>query len=811
MAKPTIALCVIAKDREKQIIRMLDSTLAVFDIYCLQDTGSKDKTVEVFEKWCKDHNKEFKTSKKYIGKDYKSITVEDRELLGDFGAARNDSFALAKGYDYAMWLDSDDTVVNAQLIPILVEKMNKEGVNLGIMTYVYAKSSDGLKPVVQKRERIIDLRLPGEWKDRVHETYEVKGPCKVLQNIESIVVEHERTPFESIATGRRNNIIMTQQLKEEGLEKFSNKMLHNLAFDHWEHREFDQSIKYYKILVKRLKMPQEAEQIYGCYIKMAFAYMSQNKTYKALSTALMASNLQQNLAEPYITMAQCYAALGRWDEAATYAQKVITLGVPNTTAPINEYDFLITPRKILEQYYLFKGMNGEAINMANEILRISPAAGHKFDKINILNEVAKQDAMKGIVQLSKYIINSNDIEMLDRLKTAIPLELKQEQYVQRIIKEVSDNYLRKGVHTELSGKKSIVIFVGGHYEAWDGNSDREKGIGGSEGMCIQMSRELATLGNDVYVYNECGESDGKKIDGVTYMDWRKFDTNMKCDVLVIMRRPDMFQHIFKATKQYLWLHDTEYGDGLSTQHFYAANKVIVLSEAHKKVIRENHGIMDNKAYWITRNAVNKFAVEYADKNAGKRDPYKFVYASSYDRGLDNVLKMWPVIKENCPEATLDIYYGWNTYDAMMNARQGTPHGDAMRQYKNQIVGMMTQLAPLGVREVGRVSQNELYKAFKEASIWIYPTKFYEISCINAMTAQVMGCVPVCTPYAALNETVNGEYAIKAELDEIAEASVYLLKNQDDLEARREPMMDWARKQFDISSLAKEWSIFFDKD
>lgn len=805
-----IALCMIGKDKEKQILRALESTQGVFDGYFLQDTGSKDNTVEVFEKYAKSVGKEYKTSKKHLGKDYKSVIVDDRELLGDFAKARNDSFALAKGYDYAFWIDTDDIMTNPQLIRPVCERMNREGVNLALLTYIYAKGSDGLKPVVQKRERIIDLRLSGEWKDRVHETYEINQPVKIT-DIPDIVVEHLRTAHEAISTGRRNNLIMTKQLEEEGIEKFSNKMLHNLAFDHWEHREFVQSLKYYNILVKRLRKVGDRDGLYGAFNKMGVAYMSLNKPFQAIKVLVESSALFPNLAEPYITLAQCYAMLNKWDEADTYAEKVLKIGIPNTTAPINEYEYLITPRKIRMQKALFDGRNNEAIAYANEILSISPLPGHKQDKMNIQNEVLKQEAMKGLASITKYIIANNDIEMFDRLKTAIPLKLKDEQFVRQIIKEVSDNYTRKGRVTKLTGKKTIVIFVGGHYEAWDGDSDKVKGIGGSEGMCIQLSRELAKLGNEVYVYNECGASDGKVFDGVTYVDWRKFDPNIRCDVLVVERRPDMFGRLYKATKQYLWLHDTEYGDALEPGYFYAPNKILVLSEAHKDVIKQNHGIVDDKQFWVTRNGYNSIALEYADKNKGKRDSNKFVYASSYDRGLDNVLSMWMTIKERHPKATLDIYYGWNTYDAMMNARQGTPQGNYMKQYKDKIVSMMTQLAPFGVREVGRVSQNELYKAFSEASIWLYPTQFYEISCITAMQSQVTGCVPVCTPYAALNETVSGQYGLKVDLPEIADACNYLLDHPEDLEARRKPMMSWARKAFSMEDLAKSWNEFFEND
>lgn len=828
MSNIKIALCVICKDKEKQLERMLRSTNAVFDGYFLQDTGSTDKTIEVFEQYCKENKKECKVergrlateedvkdpaSKKYEHGVYRYVVVDGKKILGDFGSARNDSFRMAKGagYNYAFWIDSDDVLVGSEYIRQLAENMKVNGIAVGVMTYDYAKSNDGLKPVVQKRERLIDLDVEGEWKDRVHETYEIVPPHKTL-DISGIKIEHERTAHEAVATGRRNNLIMMAQLKEDGLDNFSDKMLHNLAFDHWEHREFKKAIKYYKIFVKRMmKKPNTADILYSAYIKIGTAYLSMNNPYKAIEYMYKSSNMRKDLAEPYITLSQALAQLGRWEEAAKFAEVAIKIGKPETSAPINEYEFLITPRKILEQYYMLTGRFVEAINLANEIIRLSPQQGHKYDKIKMLEGISRHEAINGLAKLSRYIIDTNNIDMMDRVKTAIPLDLKDDSLVRGLIKELSDNYGRKGIKVRLGDKKSIVIYTGGHYEPWDGNSDSEKGIGGSEGMCIQMSRELAKLGNDVYVYNECGESNGKKIDGVTYMDWRSFDTTIRCDVLIMMRKPEMFNRIYNATKQYLWLHDTEYGQDLTVGYFYAPNKIFVLSEAHKDVIKENHGAVDNKAYWVTRNGLNRVALGYADKNVKKRDPYKFIYASSYDRGLDNVLSMWPSIRKAHPKATLDIYYGWNTYDAMAKARANTPYGQYMLEYKNKMVSQIDALKGLGVTERGRVTQNELYKAFGEASIWLYPTQFYEISCINAMTAQAMGCVPVCTPYAALNETVSSLYGVKEELSMIPDACIYLLDNQEDLDRRRKPMMEWARSKYDISVLAKEWNKFFIED
>ena len=814
MAKsPTIALCMIAKDCAESLERALESTKGVFDGYFLQDTGSQDNTVEVFEKWCKDNKRPCKWAKKFVGKDYKSVEVDGRELLGDFAHARNDSFSLADSkHDYAFWMDSDDILIGAEFVQETVSKMYGDNVDLGFMTYVYARGGDGLKPVVQKRERIISLKKPGKWKNRVHENYEIEGVARITQ-IENIQLEHLRTPFEALSTGRRNNLIMTAQAQEEGIDKFPDNMLHNLAFDHWEHKELDKAVEYYNLLLLRESVRQSPELVYNSTIKLAQAYIMLNKPEDAIIHGLRMAGfgMEKRLAEPFIVLMQAYAGLGSWDEAKLYAERVLEFGIPNTPAPINEYDYLVAPRRVLKQYYISKGDLESAIEQTNKILEFSPTAENRAARFQLLEETKARSAIDGVLKLGSYLQSTNQIEMMDRLKTSIPLAFKDDENVRRMIKELSTDFRRKTYRKRLSGKKSIVIYAGGHFEAWDGDSDKNKGIGGSEGMCIQMSRELAKLGNDVYVYNECGASDGKVFDGVTYIHHSKWNQKIGCDVFISLRRPDIFTNLIRADKQYLWLHDTGYGDDLPTGLFYAPDKIFVLSEAHKEVIKESHGIQDESVFHLTRNGLNANAVKYGDDNAIERDPNQIIYASSYDRGLENVLKMWPKIKTAVPEATLKILYGWNTFDGLMKQRAGTPRGKWMEDYRSRVTTMIEDLKPLSVVELGRVSQNEVYMHFAESGIWFYPTEFYEISCINAMTAQAMGAIPVCSNYAALNETVNGDYGIRDEVSNLRDAVIYLLQNKEETELKRGKMMKWARKAFNMKSLAKEWDKFLNED
>jgi len=134
--------------------------------------------------------------------------------------------------------------------------------------------------------------------------------------------------------------------------------------------------------------------------------------------------------------------------------------------------------------------------------------------------------------------------------------------------------------------------------------------------------------------------------------------------------------------------------------------------------------------------------------------HKLLYASSYDRGLIWLLKLWPRIIEKYPDATLSIYYGWNLFD---KAFSNNPERMA---WKKKMCDLMTQK---GITEYGRVGKEELNKATQEAGVWVYCTDFDEINCITALNCQKYGCVPCVINRAALKETVGSGIKVDGEI------------------------------------------------
>ena len=134
--------------------------------------------------------------------------------------------------------------------------------------------------------------------------------------------------------------------------------------------------------------------------------------------------------------------------------------------------------------------------------------------------------------------------------------------------------------------------------------------------------------------------------------------------------------------------------------------------------------------------------------------HKLWYQSSYDRGIQYPLKMWPKIKEKFPDATFDICYGWNLFD---KAYSNNPE---RMSWKNKVVELMKQD---GITEHGKIGQDKMRELRSQCGIWFYPTDFEETNCIGALECQDEGVVPCTMNKAGLKDTVGSGVVIDGEI------------------------------------------------
>jgi glycosyltransferase involved in cell wall biosynthesis len=186
--------------------------------------------------------------------------------------------------------------------------------------------------------------------------------------------------------------------------------------------------------------------------------------------------------------------------------------------------------------------------------------------------------------------------------------------------------------------------------------------------------------------------------------------------------------------------------------------------------------------------------------------HKLFWGSSYDRGLDIILFMWPEILQKYPDAELHICYGWELFDKVT---AGNPE---RQRWKQGVLNLLTQK---GIFEHGRVGKEELAKIRKSCGIWAYPTYFAEINCITALEAQRDGLVPVTMNYAALKETVQSGVKIDWNIRELPTQSKYLealldmMGDKEKWERESKKGIEFA-KNYSWNQISPKWVEEFEK-
>ncbi len=195
----------------------------------------------------------------------------------------------------------------------------------------------------------------------------------------------------------------------------------------------------------------------------------------------------------------------------------------------------------------------------------------------------------------------------------------------------------------------------------------------------------------------------------------------------------------------------------------------------------------------------------------KRDPHKIFYGSSHVRGLAYLYEIWPEVKAAVPEATLDVYYGRESYDKV---HRGNPE---RLKWIDDMIAKAKELE--GVTDHGKIGQDEIVQKMFGSGVWAYPCPFPEIYCITAIKAQAAGCVPVSTDFAALDETVQfgtklhipNDGAVgradKEFLDKYKAALIDMLQHPEKQESERRKMMTWARTK-SWQAVAEQWDKEF---
>ena len=330
--------------------------------------------------------------------------------------------------------------------------------------------------------------------------------------------------------------------------------------------------------------------------------------------------------------------------------------------------------------------------------------------------------------------------------------------------------------------------------SWDADSVIT-GIPGSEEAVIYISKELAVLGHQVIIYGDPPPNSihSHPSSNPRYVD-AKDSKSAKLDIAIAWSLPPSVVNDLKdiAAKVYLWPHGFIYQ--ITQDEIDQIDGVLWISQWQRTVTLRRFPNMER----FKRVFGNGIVPDQFPPISERLNPHSCIYGSNYARGLELLLEIWPEVKDRYPRATLDIYYGWQSFGAL------TPEKE--RELRNKI----PTLCDLDVREHGRVSHEELTRAFNRASLWTFPSAEVETFCITALRAQYAGAVPVVYRWAALEETVQHGYYC-SEYSEFPSLMIWALGEAEKISVdQRKCMRAFIDKKFTWKEIAARWLEYFDE-
>ena len=360
--------------------------------------------------------------------------------------------------------------------------------------------------------------------------------------------------------------------------------------------------------------------------------------------------------------------------------------------------------------------------------------------------------------------------------------------------------------------QSLVFYCGKTVEDW-GPISAPEGQGGSERAVYEVSRRMAKRGFRVTVYCSCPKEErGLADSGVLWRHWAEFRKDTPRDTIVYWRLPEMLELPFPAEKRIVWCHDVQSADKWTKARVALVDHCMVLSKFHSSTL---DGAVPESKIVVTQNGCDAELIRDA-LGRYEKDRNRIFYHSSPDRGMLTALRMFRRAREKNPKLTFHAYYGFSPLFFDWAAKSYAMHIPDLG-YESDMTGYMRRVGEEfertpGAFNHGRASWKDMARCFAESGIWLYPTRFPEISCICVMEAQAAGCAVVATDHAALKETIDwsSPMSFLIEADEIDQGAKCILEAAEipPKAETRAALSAWAFRKYDWDRVCDSWVDMF---
>jgi hypothetical protein len=679
-----INLCIMVKNGGPQFEEMLIKNLSIIDKWTILDTGSTDETIQIIQKVL-------------VGKKEGCLFCEP---FINFRDSRNRLLDLAgTKCKYNIMLD-DTYVVEGDLRSFLTEV---RGDQYSTSFTLFIQSDD----TKYGSNRIITSDSGLRYMYKIHEVISDKNNINIVIPENRSYIIDKRFDYMEKRTQERKQFDLKLLFEEVEEDPNDPRAYYYLAQTYNLLEDYDNAYKYF---LKRASFTNSGfiqERVDSLFEGARVANFKLNKPWpECLSLYEQCYNVDQSRPEAFYFIGIHYYLENDYNKAYYYFKKAFEIGFPvhcqYSLKPTLSYHFL--PKFLTKICYTLEDYG----------------LGESAAKFFLDNN--KQDSDDYNEILSWYNIFS-----------------KLNQY--------------KGPKIPKIPIKPFFVFCAdGGFNEWSGKNILTTGVGGSETYIIEMARWIQKTGNfQTIVFCNTPEGREEIFEGTIYKplsQYYEFVNTNYIHTCIVSRFSEYLPLTFKGFTEsvYLVVHDLT-PSGIVIPVDKKLKNIFCLTEWHVTHLNSIFPQLASITVPFYYGIDDRFK-SVATAKSDKKILNKFIYSSFPNRGLLQLLQMWPTIIEKFPTSTLHIYS--DVYNKWSNDVEPTK----MRQIRDLLVKYKSTYNGLGIYYYGWVGKQQLADAWKTADIWFYPCTFAETFCLTALEAASSKTFVVTNDLAALQNTVG---------------------------------------------------------
>jgi len=704
-----IHLCIMVKNGGKQFEDMLNANMHLIDRWTILDTGSTDETLDII-------------NRVLIGKKKGDLY---QEPFINFRDSRNRLLELA-GTTCKFTLMLDDTYsINGDLRCFLNDV---RGDQVADSFTLYIKSDD----VEYGSNRILKTDRKLKYKFKIHEVIQDNDNMNVVVPFLMANIMDGRFDYMEERTMNRKELDLKLLYEEVKDDPDNPRSFYYLAQTYNLLEEYDKAYFYF---LKRANHPVQGfiqEKIDAVFEAARIANFKLQKPWPECEALyLKAYQLDPSRPDSLYFLGIHFYLDGDRRNAFEYFKRAFEIGYPihcqYSLKPTLSFHFL--PKFLTQLCYEFLDFQ----------------LGEKCARLFLEKNKPDADMYAVIVSWHNIFLKLN--QMMG------PLEIVNRS------------------------EKPLLCFVAdGGFEPWTGSDILVKGIGGSETYIIEMARYIQKHGHfQVVVFCNCLKH--STFEGVEYIplsQYPPFAANIPIHTCIVSRFSEYIPVAIygKVTNLHLVLHDLT-PSGLIIPIHDKLKKIYCLSEWHVEYFLkifpqfkdrtthfyygvtatfEKSGAKNNEESLLHFPKVDDLAQPFPKVEESllhfPKVENKFIYSSFPNRGLLQLLQMWPKIVERYPEANLHIYSDVN--GKWVNSVEPV----MMQQIRDLLSELMLKEMKMNITCYGWVSKSVLSESWATSEYWLYPCTFMETFCLTAVEAALSKTLAITNGLAALQNTVG---------------------------------------------------------